>query len=143
MGDSEADDDTDHDSLNQSETVSTLSLTCTSTTNTTSTSSTTQVEKAKTFLTNSNTPVIRPTTPTGETLPEDFSRVVEENKRLQSMLEEKDRRIHLLEFKVNQLMKDTLTISEENARYQKENSTLVKALSTLTSDKKDTTSKKT
>ena len=60
----------------------------------------------------------------GENLVEDFSRVVEENKRLQSMLEEKDRRIHLLEFKVNQLMKDTLTISEENSRYQKENSTL-------------------
>merc|ERR1712061_988732 len=77
-----------------------------------------------TFLTNSNTPVIRPTTPTGENL-------VEENKRLQSMLEEKDRRIHLLEFKVNQLMKDTLTISEENSRYQKENSTLVRALNTL------------
>ena len=64
--DLEADDENDHDSLNQSETGSTLSLTCTSTTNTTSTSSsTTQVEKAKTFLTNSNTPVIRPTTPTG------------------------------------------------------------------------------
>merc|ERR1711902_202050 len=55
-----------------------------------------------------------------------FSRVCEENKRLHSMLEEKDRRIHLLEFKVNQLMKDTRTIAEENARYQKENSTLVK-----------------
>ena len=66
--DLEADDENDHDSLNQSETGSTLSLTCTSTTNTTSTSSTTQVEKAKTFLTNSNTPVIRPTTPTGTSL---------------------------------------------------------------------------
>jgi hypothetical protein len=51
-------------------------------------------------------------------------------------LEEKDKRIHLLEIKVNQLMKDTRTIAEESARYQKENSTLVKALSTITS--KDT-----
>ena len=60
--DLEADDENDHDSLNQSETGSTLSLT-TSTTNTTTT--TANLEKAKTFLTNSNTPVIRPTTPTG------------------------------------------------------------------------------
>ena len=66
--------------------------------------------------------------------------MVEENKRLQSMLEEKDRRIHLLEFKVNQLMKDTLTISEENARYQKENSTLVKALNTLTTKESSSSS---
>jgi len=69
---------------------------------------------------------------------EDFSRVVEENKRLHSMLEEKDRRIHLLEYKVNQLIKDTLTISEDNARYQKENSTLVRALSTLSSKEPNT-----
>lgn len=136
--DLEADDENDHDSLNQSETGSTLSLT-TSTTNTTTT--TANLEKAKTFLTNSNTPVIRPTTPTGENLVEDFSRVIEENKRLQSMLEEKDRRIHLLEFKVNQLMKDTLTISEENSRYQKENSTLVRALNTLTTTKDSSSSK--
>lgn len=77
----------------------------------------------------------------GENLVEDFSRVIEENKRLQSMLEEKDRRIHLLEFKVNQLMKDTLTISEENSRYQKENSTLVRALNTLTTTKDSSSSK--
>ena len=70
---------------------------------------------------------------------EDFSRVIEENKRLHSMLEEKDRRIHLLEYKVNQLMKDTRTISEENARCQKENSTLVKALSTLTQSSESVT----
>jgi hypothetical protein len=54
------------------------------------------------------------------------------------MLEEKDRRIHLLEFKVAQLMKDTRTISEENARYQKENNTLVRALSALTAKEKTT-----
>merc|ERR1711994_187263 len=102
---------------------------------------TANLEKAKTFLTNSNTPVIRPTTPTGENLVEDFSRVIEENKRLQSMLEEKDQLIHLLEFKVNQLMKDTLTINEENSQYQKENSTLVRALNTLTTTKDSSSSK--
>ena len=59
--DLEADDENDHDSLNQSETGSTLSLT----TSTTTTTTTSNLEKAKTFLTNSNTPVIRPTTPTG------------------------------------------------------------------------------
>ena len=52
------------------------------------------------------------------------------------MLEEKDRRIHLLEYKVNQLIKDTRTMSEENSRYQKENSTLVKALSNALIDVK-------
>jgi len=69
---------------------------------------------------------------TGDPIEPSEVRLMEENKRLHSMLEEKDRRIHLLEFKVNQLMKDTRTIAEENARYQKENSTLVRALSTLT-----------
>jgi len=146
--DLEADDENDHDSLNQSETGSNLSLSGATPTAsgatptlTTVTSPTEQQKVTRTAsLTNSNTPVVRPTTPIGEQV-EDFSRVCEENKRLHSMLEEKDRRIHLLEFKVNQLMKDTRTIAEENARYQKENSTLVKALSTLTS--KDTPSKKT
>ena len=61
--------------------------------------------------------------------------VVEENKRLVSLMEEKDRRIHLLEYKVQQLMRDTLTISEEQSRLQKENSTLLRALSKLTMSK--------
>ena len=38
-------------------------------------------------------------------------------------------------------MKDTLTISEENSRYQKENSTLVRALNTLTTTKDSSSSK--
>ena len=78
-----------------------------------------------------------PIEPTGN-----VSRVIEENKRLHSMLEEKDRRIHLLEFKVNQLMKDTRNFVEENAHYQKENSTLVRALSTLTTKDGSSSSKK-
>merc|ERR1712203_860904 len=61
--------------------------------------------------------------------------IVEENKRLLSLMEEKDRRIHLLEYKVQQLMRDTLTISEEQSRLQKENSTLLRALSKLTMGK--------
>ena len=61
--------------------------------------------------------------------------IVEENKRLLSLMEEKDRRIHLLEYKVQQLMRDTLTISEEQSRLQKENSTLLRALSKLTMNK--------
>ena len=64
-----------------------------------------------------------------------LSYIVEENKRLLSLMEEKDRRIHLLEYKVQQLMRDTLTISEEQSRLQKENSTLLRALSKLTMSK--------
>lgn len=132
--DLEADDENDHDSLNHSDsqTGSNLSLAGPSNVTTTVTTASTS-DKASVSLNSSSTP--RPTTPTGE--PIAGSSLIEENKRLHSMLEEKDRRIHLLEFKVNQLMKDTRTIAEENARYQKENSTLVRALSTLTSkDKK-------
>lgn len=74
----------------------------------------------------------------GETDDHHMERVLEENKRLLSLMEEKDRRIHLLEFKIQQLMKDTLTISEEQARLQKENSTLLRALSNLTASKEKT-----
>jgi hypothetical protein len=155
--DLEADDENDHDSLNQSasETGSNLSLTTTGATS----GAIERTRTASTSLNDSNTPVGRPTTPTGnfdglnpnrffltaswfikigEPIEEDFTRVVEENKQFHSMLEEKDRRIHLLEFKVAQLMKDTRTISEENARYQKENNTLVRALSALTAKEKTT-----
>ena len=59
---------------------------------------------------------------------------MEENKRLLSLMEEKDRKIHLLEFKIEQLMKDTKTIVEDQSRLQVENTTLLKALSVL--DKK-------
>lgn len=52
-------------------------------------------------------------------------------------MEEKDRKIHLLEFKIEQLMKDTKTIVEDQSRLQGENTTLLKALSML--DKKQDT----
>lgn len=61
--------------------------------------------------------------------------VVEENKRLLSMMEEKDRRINLLEHKVQQLMRDSVTITEEHSRLQNENTTLLMALSKLTMPK--------
>ena len=54
-------------------------------------------------------------------------------------MEEKDRKIHLLEFKIEQLMKDTKTIVEDQSRLQVENTTLLKALSTL--DKKQQVTK--
>jgi hypothetical protein len=50
-------------------------------------------------------------------------------------MEEKDRKIHLLEYKVQQLMKDTRKISEEQSRLQKENNILLKALSNITTAK--------
>lgn len=60
-----------------------------------------------------------------------IDRVLEENRRLMSLMEEKDRKIHLLEYKVEQLMSDTKNIAEEQSRLQKENSTLLKAISNL------------
>lgn len=63
--DLEADDENDHDSLNQSETGSTLSLSGATATMTTVTSSTVDKPRPQ-QMTNSNTPVIRPTTPTGK-----------------------------------------------------------------------------
>ena len=71
--------------------------------------------------------------------PTRVERVLEENKRLLSLMEEKDRKIHLLEFKIEQLMKDTKTIVEDQSRLQVENTTLLKALSTL--DKKQQVTK--
>ncbi len=62
---------------------------------------------------------------------DDVDRVTEENKRLQSLLEERDKRIHNLEFKLQQLMVDTRTTSEENA-------TLKRALSALTASASST-----
>jgi len=65
--DLEADDENDHDSLNQSEAGSTLSLSGTTTTTSTATCSLMDKSKtASTSLTNSNTPIVRPTTPTGK-----------------------------------------------------------------------------
>ena len=63
--DLEADDENDHDSLNQSETGSTLSLSGATPTLTTVTSPTEKVTRTAS-LTNSNTPVVRPTTPIGK-----------------------------------------------------------------------------
>lgn len=133
--DLEADDENDHDSLNQSETGSNSNLSLGNSNNTLVLHAAAERHRSSN-LTNSSTPVVRPTTPTADAGTEDVSRVLEENRRLQSLMEEKDRRIHLLEYKVQQLMKDTLTISAEQSRLQKENSTLLRALSTLTAKEK-------
>jgi predicted RNase H-like nuclease (RuvC/YqgF family) len=64
--------------------------------------------------------------------PVQVERVEAENKRLLSLMEEKDRKIDLLEFKITQLMKDTRSVTEEQARLHKENTTLLRALSNIT-----------
>jgi len=112
--DLEADDENDHDSLNQSETGSNLSVNLAGEQQ--------QGTGARRF-------------PEGASSSGAFDQVNRENKRLANLVEEKDRRIHLLEYKVQQLMRDTLTISEEQSRLQKENTTLLRALSKLTKDK--------
>lgn len=66
-----------------------------------------------------------------------MDRVIEENKRLLSLMEEKDKKIHLLEFQIQQLMNDSRSKNEEKLLLQKENSTLVRALANITSTKKD------
>ena len=149
--DLEADDENDHDSLNQSETgsgsnVSVCNVGLPSSgpatmTNFGSYTSSFLVQSSESKPKASYSPRGIP-----DTVSEDaaapanipsprFSEIVEENKRLLSLMEEKDRRIHLLEYKVQQLMRDTLTISEEQSRLQKENSTLLRALSKLTMGK--------
>lgn len=47
-------------------------------------------------------------------------------------MEEKDKKIDLLEIKIQQMMKETTTKSEEQLRLQKENTTLLRALSNIT-----------
>ena len=149
--DLEADDENDHDSLNQSETGSGSNVsvcnvglpssgpttianlgTCTSSFFVQAPESKPQVSYSRRSI--PDTPSDGITVPINSQSP-GFSEMVEENKRLLSLMEEKDRRIHLLEYKVQQLMRDTLTISEEQSRLQKENSTLLRALSKLTMGK--------
>ncbi len=59
-------------------------------------------------------------------------RALDENRRLHSLVEEKDRKIGLLETQIQQLMRDTSAIGEEQARLRRENSTLLKALASIT-----------
>ena len=149
--DLEADDENDHDSLNQSETgsgsnVSVCNVGLPSSGSATmaglgSCTSSLLAHSADSKPKASYSPRNIPDTvsedtafPTNNSSPH-LSEIVEENKRLLSLMEEKDRRIHLLEYKVQQLMRDTLTISEEQSRLQKENSTLLRALSKLTMGK--------
>ena len=66
---------------------------------------------------------------------DDFEKVMEENRRLVSLMEEKDKRINLLESQIQQLMRDTRNNSEEQNRLRKENNTLLKALANITAAK--------
>ncbi len=65
-----------------------------------------------------------------------MERIIEENRRLHSLMEEKDKKISLLEFRIQQIMKDSVSKSEEQLRLQKENTTLLRALSNITAAKK-------
>jgi len=124
--------DNDHDSLNLSESSSAVSiigreaLTVTTQSSKTGTSSSSMVGLLTCDVNSSaSTPVLRPTTPTsGECQGEDTQRLI-------SLLEEKDQRIQLLELKVEQLLQDTLTITEEHARLQNENAALLRAVNNL------------
>ncbi len=77
------------------------------------------------------------TSPTfaGDYISEQLDRVMEENRRLLSLMEEKDKKINLLEFRIQQMMKDNLSKSEEQLRLQKENTTLLRALTNITTVK--------
>ncbi len=68
----------------------------------------------------------------GDYISEQLDRVLEENRRLLSLMEEKDKKISLLEFRIQQMMKDNLSKSEEQLRLQKENTTLLRALTNIT-----------
>ena len=65
-----------------------------------------------------------------------MNRVVAENRRLMSMMAEKDRRIDQLESRIEQLLRDTKSVCDEQSRLQKENTTLIRALANITSAKK-------
>lgn len=72
-----------------------------------------------------STPVLRPTTPIL------VDSQVDDTQQLIALLEEKDRRIQILELKVEQLLQDTLSITEEHSRLQKENASLLRAVNNL------------
>ncbi|TRY71678.1 hypothetical protein TCAL_16141 [Tigriopus californicus] len=100
--DLEADDENDVDSLNQSSAATSSNNLETLSLNTKSGNGLGHTR------TNSNTPVYRPTTPTGQFVDQhsdQIERVVEENRRLLSLMEEKDKKIHLLEYQIQELMK--------------------------------------
>lgn len=101
--DLEADDENDVDSLNQSS-----AATSSNNLETLSLSTKSGNGGLGHTRTNSNTPVYRPTTPTGHFVDQhsdQIERVVEENRRLLSLMEEKDKKIHLLEYQIQELMK--------------------------------------
>lgn len=124
--------DNDHDSLNLSESSSAVSVMVSASLATTiAKTGPTCVSTAGLLTCDTNstasTPVLRPTTPTlGD---QGAGQPLEE--RLMTQLEEKDRRIQLLELKVEQLSQDTRTMAKEYATLQQENAALHRAINNL------------
>eukprot|EP00095_Tigriopus_kingsejongensis_P001488 maker-scaffold124_size330879-snap-gene-1.32 protein:Tk01488 transcript:maker-scaffold124_size330879-snap-gene-1.32-mRNA-1 annotation:"---NA---" len=110
--DLEADDENDHDSLNPSSAsnsgLNLESMLPPGTKGHSPNGSNAHPASLGHARTHSNTPVYRPNTPAGpcsDNPSDKIERVVEENRRLLSLMEEKDRKIHLLEYQIQELMK--------------------------------------
>jgi len=127
--------DNDHDSLNLSESSSAVSVIAPPVVVTTGAQAKTGAVSVVTTVSvgllscdlgnsSTSTPIQRPTTPTTGEQGEDTMRLLDQ-------LEEKDRRIQILELKVEQLSQDTRMMADEQARLLKENETLLRAINNL------------
>lgn len=74
----------------------------------------------------------RPGTPTGDNPDELLERAQEENRRLLSLLEERDRKIFALESRIYQLQRE---MSQEKDRLREENAALIRAMASLATAK--------
>jgi hypothetical protein len=74
----------------------------------------------------------RPGTPTGDNPDELLERAQEENRRLLSLLEERDRKIFALESRIFQLQRE---MSQEKDRLREENAALIRAMASLATAK--------
>ncbi|KDR17269.1 PRKC apoptosis WT1 regulator protein-like [Zootermopsis nevadensis] len=74
----------------------------------------------------------RPGTPTGDNPDELLERAQEENRRLLSLLEDRDRKIASLEARISQLQRE---MSQEKDRLREENATLIRAMASLATAK--------
>ncbi|KAJ4427667.1 hypothetical protein ANN_25315 [Periplaneta americana] len=74
----------------------------------------------------------RPGTPTGDNPDELLERAQEENRRLLSLLEDRDRKIATLEARISQLQRE---MSQEKDRLREENAALIRAMASLATAK--------
>ncbi|PSN56583.1 hypothetical protein C0J52_01551 [Blattella germanica] len=74
----------------------------------------------------------RPGTPTGDNPDELLERAQEENRRLLSLLEDRDRKIATLEARITQLQRE---MSQEKDRLREENAALIRAMASLATAK--------